>query len=59
MLKLKIKTKRMKKGKDFCFYSNREQYDNIKEPFNKKSFQLTSQKQGNNRYLITISKIKA
>jgi len=56
MIKLKILLKRMNKGDDLTFYSNREQYDNIKKPFSKKSYQFESTKLEDNKYLISISK---
>lgn len=56
MIKLKILQKRMKNGECLRFYSTREQLDNITKPFSKKPFDIVSEKVGNNKFLITISK---
>ncbi|MBD3254609.1 MAG: hypothetical protein GF383_05925 [Candidatus Lokiarchaeota archaeon] len=58
MIKLKILLKKLNKGNKLEFYSNREQYDNIKKPFSKKSYKLKGDKIGDNKYHILITKIK-
>ncbi|MFX1312601.1 MAG: hypothetical protein ACFFHD_08325 [Promethearchaeota archaeon] len=58
MLKLKILLKSKESGKILEFYSNREQYDNIKKPFSKKSYWFNGEKIGDNKYHISILKKK-
>lgn len=55
MIKLKILLKKLKKGDDLIFYSNREQFDNIKKPFSKK-YNFEGKKIGDNKYIIEIGK---
>jgi len=58
MLKLKILLKRKKSGEILEFYSNREQYDNIRKPFSKKSYSFNGEKVEDNKYHISILKRK-
>jgi len=56
MIKLKILLKKLPNGKKIGFYSNREQYDNIKKPFDKNPYQFQGEQVGDNKYLISIHK---
>ena len=56
MIRLKISLKKMDSGNALQFYSTREQLDNILKPFSKKPYKFSSEKIGDNYYLITISK---
>jgi len=56
MLKLKIRLKKLSSGDSIEFYSNREQYDNIRKPFSKDPYSMENEKVGKNKYYIKISK---
>ncbi len=56
MIKLKILLKKTSKGDSIEFFSNREQYDNIKKPFSKKRFNFKGEKIYNNKHHIIILK---
>jgi TusA-related sulfurtransferase len=56
MIKLKILLKKLPVGEQLNFYSNREQYDNIKKPFAKDPYKLQGEQLGDNRYLVAILK---
>ena len=56
MIKLKILLKKLPKGQDLRFYSNREQFDNIRKPFSKKPYQFSGEKIDDNKYSIAILK---
>lgn len=56
MIKLKILLKKLPSGEKIRFYSNREQYDNIKKPFNKNPYHFQGEQIGDNQYLVIILK---
>ena len=56
MIKLKILLKKLQEGEELKFYSNREQFDNIKKPFSKKGYNFQGEKIENNKYLVAILK---
>ncbi|TXT62276.1 MAG: hypothetical protein BAJALOKI3v1_630013 [Promethearchaeota archaeon] len=56
MLKLKINLKKLGEGKVLEFYSNREQFDNIKKPFSKNGYQIEANQVDDNKYHIRIGK---
>lgn len=56
MIKLKILLKNLPKGEKVNFFTNREQYDNIKKPFAKDPYKFQGEQVGDNRYFITIFK---
>ena len=56
MIKLKILLKKLPSGEKIYFYSIREQFDNIKKPFNKDPFHFKGEQMGDNQYLVKILK---
>ena len=56
MIKLKILLKKLPVGEKLNFFSNREQFDNIKKPFAKAPYKLLGEQVGDNRYLVAILK---
>jgi len=56
MLKLKINLNKLDKGDVLEFYSNREQFDNIRKPFSKDEYRLTGDQVDDNKYHISILK---
>ena len=56
MLKLKILLKKLPPGNSLFFFSNREQFDNIKKPFSKKSYTFEGERVEDNKYYIIIKK---
>jgi TusA-related sulfurtransferase len=56
MLKLKIKLKKLKEDETLEFYSNREQFDNIRKPFSKDGYILQNHQVDDNKYHISIVK---
>lgn len=56
MIKLKILLKKLPSGEKIHFYSNREQFDNIKKPFNKDPYNFQGEQIGDNQYLVKILK---
>jgi len=56
MLKLKINLKKLNKGEFLEFYSNREQFDNIKKPFSKNGYRVEGNQVDDNKYYISILK---
>ncbi|MFX0070317.1 MAG: hypothetical protein ACFFAO_04425 [Candidatus Hermodarchaeota archaeon] len=56
MIKLKILLKKLTHGDAIRFFSNREQYDNIKKPFSKNPYEFEAQKVDHNKYFIEILK---
>jgi len=56
MLKLKINLKKLNKGESLEFYSNREQFDNIKNPFSKNGYRVEGNQVDHNKYYISILK---
>ena len=55
MIKLKILLKKLPSG-DIIRFSNREQHDNIKKPFNKKPYHFQGEQIEDNQYLVKILK---
>lgn len=56
MLSLKISLKKINEGEVLEFYSNREQFDNIKKPFSKKGYKIEGNQVDHNKYYIKIIK---
>jgi len=56
MLRLKINLKKINEGEVLEFYSNREQFDNIKKPFSKKGYEIEGNQVDHNKYYIKILK---
>lgn len=56
MIKLKIHLKNLSNSYIFQFYANREQVDNIKKPFSKKSYSFEAIKVSNNKFHCKITK---
>ena len=57
MIKLKINLKKLSQGANFEFFSNREQFDNIKNHFAKPPYNFKSRKLDDNKYYISILKL--
>ncbi|MFW9928574.1 MAG: hypothetical protein ACFFD1_04210 [Candidatus Thorarchaeota archaeon] len=56
MIKLKILLKKLPSGEKIYFYTNREQFDNIKKLFNKKTYHFQGEQIADNQYLVKILK---
>jgi TusA-related sulfurtransferase len=56
MLRLKIRLNKLSPGDSIEFYSNREQYDNIRKPFSKDPYEMENEKVDKNKYHIKIRK---
>ncbi len=57
MIKLKMNLKKLSPGANLEFFSNREQFDNIKNFFSKPPYRLNSKIIESNKYHISIFKL--